>query len=348
MKKLFNKIVVIELNSNKITSLIADPRSMINKKFNLSLFKIKKQEFLFEKDNITNNVLNLDYFNKSIIPNLSNHFRYCISLRPVLIKFINTGFFSEVLNSEELLKIIEQRMKQYLTKGSTIYYEKLSYSQIAYYSFTSFLDTTSTNYSEETEKTWWYNEEVYDQKYFFKNKSLHININSYFTQITIFNGDNFTDTFNIPIGVKSFCDLLIKLDSIDTKIIKLELKKINKNLLKTLNKIDISTGDIKLCVGSGITPIVEGFNFEQTRMSMSSHIFSELLDKKIKRLPKIHKSSRNNEYARIMLNAYLRETVSFYILDSTFFHFNFPDVCLNYANYRIGLAHNLLYQIKDP
>jgi len=335
------KIVVIDLHSKYIKTVSIEQEALQVKKLNLGSIRKKYDETRLSC--IFNSKVDISKFKQHVLPKVVNHTKYISSKKLVGFAFIFTGEYADCLNISEVKEIINGVIDQYIPKNTDVLIKSYSINERAYLGFKSFLNSTfSTNYIH-----WRHMFTIshpLNDIYFFKNENMHLNIEHESTSITLFKGYDFSNTTSIGFGLKSFSDIISSIDVLSIENLKIQLEYIRTLIIKELNLIELNTEKIKLCVASGITDLDEGFEYKQTRVPYNNIIeFYYEFEKRLKTFVKTLKSLRKNNnrtqhHQNYFISTFAGEFLTFLITE----FYNIELICLNHANYRIGV----LYSIK--
>lgn len=342
------KVTLIELDSNYLKTFSIETNALQLKKLNLGRLREKSQDISLDYSMFKNNIIDLAKFEKSIIPSIINHIKYCLSLNPITTIFICTGNYSRASNSQEITLLIQKTLDKYSPKKK-IPVKILTDKEKAFYGFTSFLNTTKKIYTSSFDFYKGPNS-LFDEVFFFTYKSIHINLSNESSVITLFKGQDFSNTHSIDIGLNSVYVFFKGKEVISAESLKEKLRILESQIRNKLKELKLETKNIDICIASGISEIIEGFEYKQKRVPEDSRGYidfiydggfyfkneSDVLVKTIKSLRKNNLKTQALQMERLSKSA--GKFISYVIAD----YFGIRNICMNHGNYRIGLMYHIL------
>lgn len=283
-------------------------------------------------------VLDLNKFEKRLLPEISKISKR-LSKEPLQkLKIIFTGYYRTITNFDKLVGLIMGCTTNYIS-SEKCEFELLSPANESYLSFLSWFQTLDINSPTNP----------VDKIFFMINKGLHIDIGGGSTEITIFKGDDFTNTISVPFGTVFFKGKILSERGLSVSILDSYSEQIQELVLDFLKAHFILQDDIEYCVSTGNVNLANNTTDKMNKVCPSSleDIYKQIQNEGEIIVSAIAPYLRNNEPIRRTDDIILIEFIRLNILSTILEYFNIDVYYKNEANLRIGVYYDLCQKIKD-
>lgn len=332
-------VAIIELSSTAIKPLLGMPQYIKRKPEALDRFVYYPiVPTLINTYIDKNGILNLNKFEKRLLPEISKIAKR-LSKEPLQkVKIIFTGYYRTIDNFDKLLVLIKTCVTEYISHKKCEF-ELLSATNESYLSFLSWFQTLDTNGPTNS----------IDKTFFMFSQGLHIDIGGGSTEITIFKGDDFTNTISVPLGTVFFKNKILNERGVSTVVLNSYSEYIGEVFLDFLTTHFVVENDIKYCVSTGSFNWTNDFTFKDNNCYLHS---IESLSNQIQNIRQnvayiISYYLRNNEPIKRTHDTFIIEFIGLNILKTILHYLKVDKYYINEANLRIGAYYDLCEKIKD-
>ena len=338
-------IAVIELSSTAIKTLLGLPKYVNRKPSDLTRFKYPFLKPLYLSSYINSDfVLDVERYEKQILPEIFNAVKKILTEPIQSIRIILTGHYRNIKNSEEVVKLIEEKIKKFTRRKRTMV-ELLSSEQESFLSFYSWISTYNF---EKKEKN------LFDLHFFYLEKGLNVDIGGGTTEISLFRGEDFSNTLSIEIGTDSYKNKMLKgLGNSHAILLNISLadesSKIQSLVLQKLKSHFIEDFTINFSVATGSKIFLDTDQVGLNENKIPTVMIGDAIQGQSAYIDQfLYMYFNNNEPLKKMHEQSIKQFVSFSILKAVFDFFNIEDYFQNYASLRIGVYYDTMNKLKSP
>jgi len=333
-------IAVIEISSTAIKTLLGLPKYVSRKTEDISRFKYPILTPVYIERYIDDsNTLDINKFEKQILPEILKATSKILKEVTQAIRIIITGYLRNISNSREISILIETHIKK-LVKNKNMELEVLTPERESYLSFISWLNTY--NFKNE-------DFELYNSFFFHLSKGLHIDIGGGTTEVSVFKGDDFSNTTSLDIGTDKIKNTILKKRQM-SKVTLLDLnKEIESFISKKLESYfsEVYQIDYSVITGSKTFLVYESKVNSEGKKDLS--LVEDLLDERVDRISYFFITYFNNNNPVNKSNEQdLLEFASMSILRAILIYFGLTNYYQNSANLRVGVYYDTKDKIKNP
>lgn len=329
-------IAVLELSSTAIKVLYGVPKYVEKDISNLERFKdIIEPVSLLPLIDFENSV-DANIFKKKVLPFILKRYIQLIKLNPQKFKIIATGFYRTIKNSDELINIIEDNFKSVSLKKHKV--SVLNPEMESYFGFVSWASTTNFPIISR--------DKTFNFEYFLSNRGVHLDIGGSTTEISLFNGIDFSNTISLNLGYEKIISSLlakryIVMDTLDDceKNIAIDVKTLITNHFTIKEQLNFCVLTCSIKGVGGFETHIESKNIEIILNDIKQVIIYVIKD---------YTGKHNNTPLKRLHHNYLKTFIAYSIVFPILDLFKIGEIFHNSAGTRYGVYHDTLDKLKNP